>query len=117
LNITLVFREAGDGETGVNFWQVYGRPKQIAELKAAFDPVLTNASIANESFSDYAFVVFKSEADWYDLSTFWVTIVVVIIFLSFVIAAFVVWHCDDYSKDPQNSLLFVTEGNRIVTGE
>jgi hypothetical protein len=119
----LIFRDPGDmenmGPETENlsiYWEVYGQPKEIEALKANF--LHEEGHTVNTSHPlDYRFVVLKSEADWHQLSTFWVTLIVFLIFIGFAASALILWHCDKYSKDPQNSLLFVTEGNRIVTGE
>lgn len=111
-----VFREKGDIETGQNriFYRVIGTPAEIEKLNA----FVSYAQLpVNASTDKTIFVMLTKRADYYQLSTFWVTIICVIIFLAAAITAYTLWHCDRYDLDPNNSLLFVTEGSRIVNGE
>ena len=117
-----VIRETGEREDGSNytFYKVTGTTQELAELKAALNLITDPTS----NISDYVdqgytinFLVLEKEASFSQMSTFWVNIVVWIIFIAAALSGYLIWHFDNYSKDPRNSLLFVTEGNRIVTGE
>jgi len=115
-SMTFVVKESGVPLPDVNVTQYYsvtGTPKEIAVLQALVTPV-------NATDDDQApiYVVRWAKAPSnVQMSTFWVNIVVWIMFIGATLSAFLIWHCDDYGKDPLNSLLFVTDGSRIVNGE
>jgi hypothetical protein len=117
-----VVRSDGEPTSGWNYTYYYvtGTKAEIAALNASITPILN----ATEEIRDcvnrnasVAFVILKSVASEDQTMTFWVNIVVWILFIGFAVSAFLIWHTDNYPKDPRNSLLFVTDGNRLVTGE
>jgi hypothetical protein len=116
-----VVRAPGDTNTGSNytFYYVAGTPQEIAAVKAVLPAPVVNLTIENATAAGAKvyFVLFANEPSFNQLSTFWVSLVVVILGLVFAIGSIVIWGTDNYAKDPANSLLFVTDGNRIVTGE
>lgn len=111
-----VFREKGNIETGQNriFYRVIGTPAEIEKLNAFVAYATVSVNVSDDKT---IFVMLTKRANYYQLSTFWVTIICIIIFLAAAITAYTLWHCDRYDLDPNNSLLFVTEGSRIVNGE
>lgn len=116
-----VIREAGEIPTGWNstFYYVYGTKAEIALLKEQ-TAVVTDNSTNIESLpagSNVVFARFEAEANEYQLSVFWINIVVWAMIIGGVVTGLTLWHTDGYAKDPANSLLFVTDGNRLVTGE
>jgi hypothetical protein len=121
LNSTYVVRDKGDKITiGTSkYYYVYGTPEEIAALNATLKPIYRNSTVFPivAPSDTNVFVILKVEASNSQTMLFWVNIVVWILFLGFVISAITLWHSDNYAKDPANSLLFVTDGNRLVTGE
>ncbi|KAH0791633.1 hypothetical protein GPJ56_004480 [Histomonas meleagridis] len=117
-----VMRDSGEREDGSNytFYKVTGTTQELAELRASLnsivDPVSNISQYADQGYTVKFFFLEKA-ASFSQMSTFWVNIVVWIIFIAAALSGYLIWHFDNYSKDPKNSLLFVTEGNRIVTGE
>lgn len=114
-----VLRDKGDNETGIDytFYRILGTAEEIAILKSNFQMINDSETNISDLTGNISFIVLEKSASYYQMSTFWVNIVVWIIFIAFALGGYLIWHCDDYSKDPNNSLLFVTEGNRIVSGE
>jgi len=116
-----VQRTAGEVPTGWNttFYYVYGTKEEIAALKATADPVIdANMSIADATTKGTVlFVIFKEVSSLDQLSIFWINVVAWLIILAALLTGFTLWAKDDYAKNPANSLLFVTDGNRIATGE
>lgn len=116
-----VVREAGEIPTGWNstFYYVYGTKAEIALLKEQ-TAIVTDNETSMESFptgTKFVFARFEAESDQYQLSLFWINIIVWAMIIGGVATALTLWHTDGYAKDPANSLLFVTDGNRLVTGE
>ena len=115
-----VVREAGEVPTGWNstFYYVYGTKEEIALLKEQTARVTdSETSMEDIPTGKFVFARFEAEASEYQQSVFWINIVVWGMILSGVVTGLVLWACDGYAKDPANSLLFVTDGNRLVTGE
>ena len=115
-------REKGEAITTHNYtyYYVYGTKKEIALLTKQLEPIVDNETTIEEMHRDgcdISFVILKAEASQYQQSVFWINIVVWAIILAGVLTGLLLWHCDNYAKDPGNSLLFVTDGNRIVTGQ
>jgi hypothetical protein len=120
-NFSFVVREPGEPTTGYNhtFYRVIGTPAEIAGVDAAAIRIYDDSTdIANwTTDTPYAFIVFVKQPSFDQMSTFWVTLIVVIVGLVFFLGSLLIWGTDEYAKDPVNSLLFVTDGNRLVTGE
>jgi hypothetical protein len=119
-----VVRSAGEPTSGWNYTYFYvtGTKQEIAELNASIASIFNNREEIGDCEKEngsapVAFVILKAEASEAQVMTFWVNIVVWVIFIGFALAAFLLWHSDNYAKDPLYSLLFVTDGNRLVTGE
>jgi hypothetical protein len=114
-----IVREAGEPTTGYNetFYRVSGTPAEVAQLSSFVTPIYDTDTNISDLTPPYAFVVLVKEPSFNQMSTFWVTVIVVIVGLVFFIGSLLIWGTDEYAKDPVNSLLFVTDGNRIVTGE
>lgn len=119
--LTFVVREIGDNETGdgYQFYDVSGTKEQLAAFKASAQYMTRiddkNISDINDS-KEIVFVQFTNEATYAQEAVFWVVIVTFVIFIGFVLSSLIIWHTDRYDLDPANSLLFVTEGNTIVSG-
>ncbi|KAH0792563.1 hypothetical protein GPJ56_003548 [Histomonas meleagridis] len=117
-----VMRESGEREDGSNYtsYKVTGTTQELAELRASLnlisDPISNISDYTQQGYT-VKFIFLEKAASFSQMSTFWVNIVVWIIFIAAALSGYLIWHFDNYSKDPRNSLLFVTEGNRIVTGE
>ena len=58
----------------------------------------------------------NGETNRYDIMTFWVPFVVCILTGVTLFGAYVLWSCDKYENDPANSLMFATEGQKLVRG-
>ena len=121
-NTCYVVREKGEAIITHNYtyYYVYGTKKEIALLTKQLEPLVDNETTIEEMHRDgcdISFVILKAEASEYQQSVFWINIVVWAIILAGVLTGLLLWHCDNYAKDPGNSLLFVTDGNRIVTGQ
>jgi hypothetical protein len=121
-NLTYVVRSRGEKLSGWNYtyYYVYGTPAEIAALNATLTPLYNGSALVDplvHNENNTAFVILQTEASDSQTMLFWANIVVWLLFLGFVAASLIVWHTDNYAKDPANSLLFVTDGNRIVTGE
>ena len=121
-NTCYVIREKGERIITHNYtyYYVYGTKKEIALLTKQFEPLIDNETTIEAMHSEGCeinFVILKAEASEYQQSVFWINIVVWAIILAGVLTGLLLWHCDNYAKDPGNSLLFVTDGNRIVTGQ
>ena len=117
-----VVREKGEMITTHNYtyYYVYGTKAEIALLTKQIELITDNETTIEEMRDqgcNITFVIPKAEASEYQISVFWITLIVCIIGVAGLLTGFLLWHCDDYSKDPANSLLFVTDGNRIVTGQ
>lgn len=114
-----IVREQGDTATGDNytFYDVSGTKEEMAAFIAAAKmmPNISN-EIKNLTGKEIVFVQFTNEATYKQEAVFWVVIVTFIIFIGGVLSSLILWHTDRYDLDPANSLLFVTEGNTIVSG-
>ena len=55
-------------------------------------------------------------ADARDIGTFWIPFVVCILTALTLLGAYIMWSCDRYENDPANSLMFATEGQKLVSG-
>ena len=58
----------------------------------------------------------NGSANRYDVMTFWVPFVVCILTGLTLLGAYLMWSCDKYENDPVNSLMFATEGQKLVRG-
>ncbi|OHT12542.1 hypothetical protein TRFO_17592 [Tritrichomonas foetus] len=122
-NSYFILRQPGDLDDGFGadgFFEITGTPQEIAEFRAnaAVMTQVTNKTfqqLKSEGSSVYV-VELKKSATYAQAATFWVTIVFFIIFIGGVASGLLIWHYDRYDLDPANSLLFVTEGNLIVSG-
>lgn len=120
-NIAFVLRETGDIESGdgYTFYDVSGTKEQLAAFQASAQYMQKYDDTLNTSFNnshEVIFVQFTREATYAQEAVFWVVIVTFVIFIGFVLSSLILWHTDRYDLDPANSLLFVTEGNTIVSG-
>jgi hypothetical protein len=124
-NGCFVVRDPGENipyNSSYLYYHVVGTPKEIAEAK-----MLANATSGwkwtkldhpdSHRCGNISIVRFDSEASYIQLSTFWISLIPSLLVVGAMLTAFLLWHFDPYAKDPVNSLLFVTDGNRIVTGE
>ena len=119
-----VLRQIGDreGGTGYTYYDVQGTPQEIAETKSMLkdmqtrNDTLSDILASNVPRENIVFVQFTNKASYYQVAVFWVVIVSFIIFIGGVASGLLIWHFDRYDLDPDNALLFVTEGNSIVTG-
>jgi hypothetical protein len=116
-----VIPDAGDNipfNHNYSYYRITGTPKEIAEARNLANPIHEpNGTVPLPKDRTVYVVRFVKEASYTQLSTFWVTLVISLLVVGAMLTAFLLWHCDPYAKDPANSLLFVTDGNRIVTGE
>jgi hypothetical protein len=116
-----VIPDAGDNipfSHNYTYYRITGTPKEIAEARKLANPIQGPNGTAPLPEGRKVYIVrFVKEASYTQLSTFWVTLVISLLVVGAMLTAFLLWHCDPYAKDPANSLLFVTDGNRIVTGE
>lgn len=118
--IYFVIRQRGDVESGegYKFYNVKGTKEQIAALRASNE----NNELSDENVTTLnetnrvIFIELTNEATYAQEAVFWVVIVTFVIFIGFVLSSLIIWHTDRYDLDPANSLLFVTEGNTIVSG-
>ena len=114
-----IVREQGDITTGDNytFYDVSGTKEEMAAFIAAAKMMPNiNKEIKDLTGKEIVFVQFTNEATYKQEAVFWVVIVTFIIFIGGVLSSLILWHTDRYDLDTANSLLFVTEGNTIVSG-
>ena len=52
-----------------------------------------------------------------EMSNFWIILIVILLGISFLSFGFYIWATDDYPNDPQNSLIFATDGQKLVKGD
>lgn len=99
-----------------DIYQVHANWKQIDYFKEWSK----NITIEDFSQCDVSYhVEFISKwkvASYGEMSTFWVSLVTMLIFVFAVIISIGIWTCDHYENDPANSLMFATEGQKLATG-
>ena len=115
-----VVRQGGELPTGWNYTYYYvsGTKEEIAILNTSLSVVLDEATnISSLPTANVVFLMLKPKASDNQASLFWINIIVWLFLIGGALTALLLWHCDNYAKDPANSLLFVTDGSRIVSGE
>ncbi len=97
------------------YYEVVDTPEKINKFEEYYDNCAEyiNQTQFNESYIEgtekFYYVRLTKSADYYQLSTFWVTMIVCLLTVATIITATLLWHCDHYDKDPANALLFVQE--------
>ena len=94
---------------------VRGSESEISYLQRAY---ITEAASSEDSQETQlvALEADPTQSDDMKVAEFWDILIIAIVFVGAAVFSYLFWHCDKYDQDPQNSLLFATEGTRIVSG-
>lgn len=116
-----VYREQGDTIVGDNFtwYDAYGTPQEVNDFMTVAQGTPQQEGKSVRELAENGNVIFiriTKSATYAQEAVFWVVIVFFIIFIGGVTSSLLIWHLDRYDLDPANSLLYVTEGNLIVSG-
>lgn len=94
--------------------KVIGEPTEIENIKQL---VSTNHTAPDENLIYVSFHKQRKEATYSQQGLLFIPIIAIVILLAAALYAIIMWLRDDYAHDPANSLLFVTEGSRIISGQ
>ena len=113
--------------TGKNITTIFMTPSEYDFCKDNLD-LINESSILPTDEVKYVKIIkrhrrakmaayaYESQSTSRNVGSFWIPFVICIVSALTLLGSYLLWACDRYENEPANSLIFATEGQKLVSG-